>query len=287
MTYLRARYYNNGTGRFFTKDPWNGSPYQPMSYDLYLYAYNNPIMYTDPSGEIISYNVEGNPITDLPYESKKLTNSILYGRYIPEPDYDYDIVRDADHHYIVTDFDDDIDKIAYTVYGEGGSLQDKMGANVISAYLHRAQIYWNHQEGGRTTAGIHDFINPSNVPWSMITRDQLIRLLLYVASERTIRDSGPWPAIDAWSQSQSIIGYGESQFEDIRIALQQVLDQAGTDTTILDFTVGGIPPDLTVLLNPDVIYWYSSDPPWEDYSSVVEFDFACGRFQYYGMEPIH
>ena len=50
LVYLRARYYDTGTGRFFTKDPWNGSPNQPMSYDPYLYAYNNPIVYTDPSG---------------------------------------------------------------------------------------------------------------------------------------------------------------------------------------------------------------------------------------------
>jgi len=51
LVYLRARYYDTGTGRFFTKDPWNGSPTQPMSYDPYLYAYNNPIVYTDPSGQ--------------------------------------------------------------------------------------------------------------------------------------------------------------------------------------------------------------------------------------------
>jgi len=50
MQYLRARYYAPSTGRFISRDVWEGDPMQPMGYNLWLYAYSNPIMYVDPSG---------------------------------------------------------------------------------------------------------------------------------------------------------------------------------------------------------------------------------------------
>ena len=48
--YLRARYYNPAIGRFITEDSYPGDPRDPLSLNLYIYAYNNPIMYTDPTG---------------------------------------------------------------------------------------------------------------------------------------------------------------------------------------------------------------------------------------------
>jgi RHS repeat-associated protein len=52
MVYLRARWYAPQFGRFTSRDPWDGDYYQPMSYNAWLYVYNNPINYTDPSGHI-------------------------------------------------------------------------------------------------------------------------------------------------------------------------------------------------------------------------------------------
>ena len=51
LQHLRARYYNTGIGRFFQKDPFLGFQEIPQSTNPYLYAFNNPILYTDPSGE--------------------------------------------------------------------------------------------------------------------------------------------------------------------------------------------------------------------------------------------
>ncbi|MGA1840051.1 MAG: PKD domain-containing protein [bacterium] len=51
--YLRARYYNQATGRFLTSDPMEpfpGSIYDPPSLHLYVYTKNNPVNYIDPSG---------------------------------------------------------------------------------------------------------------------------------------------------------------------------------------------------------------------------------------------
>ena len=52
LIYLRARYYDPMTGRFLTKDPFPGLSTIPASLHPYAYAANNPLLYTDPSGEI-------------------------------------------------------------------------------------------------------------------------------------------------------------------------------------------------------------------------------------------
>jgi len=49
--YLRARYYDQGVGRFTTVDPWKGNQFEPVTLHRYLYAGANPVMNVDPSGE--------------------------------------------------------------------------------------------------------------------------------------------------------------------------------------------------------------------------------------------
>ena len=53
LIYLRARWYDPATGRFLTRDPFAGIPTIPATLNPYVYALNNPVMYTDPSGEVI------------------------------------------------------------------------------------------------------------------------------------------------------------------------------------------------------------------------------------------
>ena len=48
--YLRARYLNTGTGRFWTRDSWEGNQSDPLSLHKYLYAHDNPVNGWDPSG---------------------------------------------------------------------------------------------------------------------------------------------------------------------------------------------------------------------------------------------
>ena len=48
--YLRARYMNPNTGRFWTKDSFEGSIFDPPSLHKYTYCANNPVNCTDPSG---------------------------------------------------------------------------------------------------------------------------------------------------------------------------------------------------------------------------------------------
>ena len=50
LIYLRARYMNPYLGRFMTRDTWEGSPNQPMSYNSWEYGNGNPGNLTDPTG---------------------------------------------------------------------------------------------------------------------------------------------------------------------------------------------------------------------------------------------
>jgi RHS repeat-associated protein len=50
LYYLRARYYNPATGRFLSRDPNEGNPYDPKSLHKYLYASGDPVNMIDPTG---------------------------------------------------------------------------------------------------------------------------------------------------------------------------------------------------------------------------------------------
>src|SRR5574340_1526185 len=51
LSFLRARYYDAGQGRFISRDPFPGYLSQPSTLNAYPYALNNPATLTDPSGE--------------------------------------------------------------------------------------------------------------------------------------------------------------------------------------------------------------------------------------------
>lgn len=48
--YIRARYYDAGTGRFLSKDPLFGDKFEPQTLNRYLYALNNPFSKYDATG---------------------------------------------------------------------------------------------------------------------------------------------------------------------------------------------------------------------------------------------
>ncbi|MGE5672210.1 MAG: RHS repeat-associated core domain-containing protein [Fibrobacterota bacterium] len=51
FNYLRARWYDQSTGRFASVDPYAGDPQAPVSLHRYLYANMGPVSFIDPSGE--------------------------------------------------------------------------------------------------------------------------------------------------------------------------------------------------------------------------------------------
>ncbi|NTW04299.1 MAG: RHS repeat-associated core domain-containing protein, partial [Oscillochloris sp.] len=50
QVYLRARWYNAGSGTFTSRDSFLGSVIDPQSLHLYVYVHNNPANFIDPSG---------------------------------------------------------------------------------------------------------------------------------------------------------------------------------------------------------------------------------------------
>lgn len=55
LYFLRVRYYDPSLGRFTSRDPYAGSIQNPLSQNPYIYAHDNPINLSDPSGRCIAY----------------------------------------------------------------------------------------------------------------------------------------------------------------------------------------------------------------------------------------
>ena len=55
LNYLRSRWYDPASGRFNTKDSWQGDYNRPLSLNRWMYTEGNPVNYTDPSGHDIAY----------------------------------------------------------------------------------------------------------------------------------------------------------------------------------------------------------------------------------------
>ena len=73
LLYLRARYYQPGTGRFITKDPWTGDVWRPGTLNFYTYAMGNPVGLVDPAG------LQGEGVQDVLREADRLFRRRLTG----------------------------------------------------------------------------------------------------------------------------------------------------------------------------------------------------------------
>ena len=76
LYYLRARFYNAGTGRFLSQDPEMGSAMDPVSMHRYLYAGVDPVNMVDPTGR--EFTLAG-AMTALSYTMKVYDGISLIG----------------------------------------------------------------------------------------------------------------------------------------------------------------------------------------------------------------
>jgi RHS repeat-associated protein len=80
LYYLRARYYNPLTGRFMSRDPEDGTPFDPKTLHKYLYAKGDPVDVIDPSGrEGLLEGVYVEVITDIPWITTAAKVSLVIG----------------------------------------------------------------------------------------------------------------------------------------------------------------------------------------------------------------
>ncbi|MBE7436687.1 MAG: RHS repeat-associated core domain-containing protein [Anaerolineales bacterium] len=82
LTYLRARYYSSGDGRFLSRDTWGGDYINPLSLNRWMYVEGNPVNRIDPTGHI----AEGHDARTADVIRGKLR--VLYGVEI-EKDWGY------------------------------------------------------------------------------------------------------------------------------------------------------------------------------------------------------
>ena len=55
---LRARYYDQATGRLWARDPYEGAACSPLSYNPYIYTWDSPVDRIDPTGRLVVEDVE-------------------------------------------------------------------------------------------------------------------------------------------------------------------------------------------------------------------------------------
>ena len=53
LYYMKGRFYDPETGRFLSRDPFAGTPFEPFSLHRYAHAYDNPTVFVDPTGECV------------------------------------------------------------------------------------------------------------------------------------------------------------------------------------------------------------------------------------------
>ncbi len=78
LLYLRARYYDPDLGRFISNDPYLGRLEEPVTQNRYIYVRNNPLIYTDPSGNYAELGIEAASLT---MGTSSFINNISDGNY--------------------------------------------------------------------------------------------------------------------------------------------------------------------------------------------------------------
>ena len=81
LQYLRARYNDPSAGRLISTDPFEGMADTPMSVHRYLYGYDNPITYFDPSGMIALDYTPGS--LGAAAKGQGILNSINWAKWLP------------------------------------------------------------------------------------------------------------------------------------------------------------------------------------------------------------
>jgi RHS repeat-associated protein len=98
LDYMHARYEMGTMGRFLSVDPVTGDPLHPQSWNRCAYALNNPMKYTDPTGQV-----------ETAYRCDKNGDNCYYET--TQPTLDYSAVDTA------KDF---VDRVGFSIFDKSG-----------------------------------------------------------------------------------------------------------------------------------------------------------------------
>ena len=76
LIHMNGRVYDPIVGRFVSPDPWIQDPKNSQSFNRYSYVWNNPLRYTDPSGEIIRFFTSFGKIGHKLYQKNNKTGKL-------------------------------------------------------------------------------------------------------------------------------------------------------------------------------------------------------------------
>ncbi len=76
LLHLRARWYMPGTGTFLSRDAWEGDPRRSLTLDSWSHVEDNPINYTDPTGECSVDAPDAKPVSPTSTQAQKLIPSL-------------------------------------------------------------------------------------------------------------------------------------------------------------------------------------------------------------------
>lgn len=76
LYYLKSLYYDPVMGRFLSKDTFEGTITNQMTLNVYTYAYNNPVMYIDPTGHLALWQID-NLLSGIAMSGKDTLQDLL------------------------------------------------------------------------------------------------------------------------------------------------------------------------------------------------------------------
>ncbi len=132
LYYLNARYYDPSMGRFINEDTYEGQINNPLSMNLYTYVHNNPLIYVDPTGHLITESYKDGELRYLLIDARNHISS--------KSDEDYQLYKDK----VIEIYEQFVGNNRYNYlfdlatgtssYGNSAGKSDWAIAQLISAY---------------------------------------------------------------------------------------------------------------------------------------------------------
>lgn len=138
LDYMHARHYGPLTGRLLSVDPTleSADPFLPQSWNRYNYVQNNPLLYVDPTGEILVFSGSHENLEKL----RELVNTLLYG-------YELKINSNGTAELVATN-----------VQGPPSPEQTAL-ANVLSIAINRSEVIRVGVESGASDVRIGNYFS--------------------------------------------------------------------------------------------------------------------------------